>query len=250
MGMKTGLEALADFVRAALDRVKPDGSDFAMPVEIVGGGGASQVEGAEAAGDGATANPIVIGGVDFDAAVQRLKMDGDGAARVSLYGMNAMEGDTPFRVDSFDDGDAQPAMGNTYPRVMTVPYLFNGATFDRQRGNYEEVALPSAIDTTGGRTSGDLVNYNAQGIALLVEVTAASGGGLIDELYVAAKVGAGYADIVTFAVGALMGARIYYLYPGASGSGAASLPCPRNFRVWTATVGTSVTYSVTVCYLN
>lgn len=66
-----------------------------------------------------------------------------------------------------DDGSRFPASANT---------LFNGTNFDRQRTNSQATLLASAV-RNATTTTANQVNYNARGVALVLNVTANPGGG-------------------------------------------------------------------------
>src|SRR4051812_36024262 len=54
--------------------------------------------------------------------------------------------------------------------------LFNGATWDRQRGNVDTGALLTLTAQGLGTVNGtDQVNYNGRGLKLIIDVTAISG---------------------------------------------------------------------------
>lgn len=65
------------------------------------------------------------------------------------------------------DATANP----TTTLVGGLNQLFNNATWDRERGNYEETVLASAA-RTASINSADLVNYNARGIIVVIDATA------------------------------------------------------------------------------
>ncbi len=153
---KRALEALAVLASAK----NPDGTDFALPVEIVSGGGSggvTQVEGKDAIGEDLTSRPVVQGGIVPNNGIQvtAIALEEGGAQRVSLYGKFEDAGDIPVKVsengflrlaDAKDtslnfqaaglhgDGNAFDDTGVVSGlSVASVSYLFNGSTFDRQR---------------------------------------------------------------------------------------------------------------------
>ena len=67
------------------------------------------------------------------------------------------------------EASATDAHGITgYETVL--PSLFNGASADRQRGNVEGTALPSAA-RTATTASSDIINYNGRLLTLFIDVT-------------------------------------------------------------------------------
>lgn len=136
---------------------------------------------------------------------------------------------------------------------MTVG--FNGATFDYWRNNFEAIVLASAA-RTADTDSADQINYNAKGLALLLNVTAVSSG-QINGLLIKARVGSSYVTIYQFTSLAISttGQRAFLIYPGAASAGswtAAPLQgvIPRNWRL---TVdhndANSITYDVVASYI-
>jgi hypothetical protein len=73
-------------------------------------------------------------------------------------------------------GDAAYSTGVGLP--IATPLLYNGATFDRQRGNTEGTLLASAARTTTVSTAVQ-TNYNGRGAHLILDITTAGTGNLI-----------------------------------------------------------------------
>ncbi|WP_407310490.1 hypothetical protein [Desulfosporosinus sp. SB140] len=95
---------------------------------------------------------------------------------------------------------------------------FNGATWDKQRGNTELTLLASAARTSS-TVSPTQTNYNAKGIIVWINVTAASGtGGLQVIVQGGHPLIGGYAPWLTAAPAAITstGVRGYAFYPGIS----------------------------------
>jgi hypothetical protein len=72
--------------------------------------------------------------------------------------------------------DAQNMAGFYGLQGNAAPFLFNETTFDRQRGNTAFV-LAASLLRTATLTLGALTNFNARGIKVTIDVTAASGTG-------------------------------------------------------------------------
>lgn len=128
---------------------------------------------------------------------------------------------------------------------------FNGTTWDRQRNNMDGTALASAA-RTGTANSSDLVNYNARGVQIMLNVTSAGTGSIQANVQGKDPVSAGYyklaADPTAVTTAALF---VYEFYPGASTAGAGGVTArvaaslPRTFRVIvTHGNANSITYSV------
>jgi hypothetical protein len=127
-----------------------------------------------------------------------------------------------------------------------VPMRWNGATFDRQRGNTEGTLLASAARTAYTAAAAQ-TNYNARGVILHLNVTAAGAGTLTVQLIGTDALGISYEIATTAAVTAT---STLIAYPGVLDADTAtygrSVTLP---RTWTAAVapsgGTSWTYSLT-----
>lgn len=125
--------------------------------------------------------------------------------------------------------------------------LYNETNFDRQRNNTAATLLASAARTTT-QTSADIVNYNARGIQVILDMTnvAASpsvtvsinGKDPVSGKYYLLLQGAAVTTAVT---------NVYTVYPGvtATANVSASQVLPRTFQiVVTANNSNSGTYSV------
>ncbi len=172
-----------------------------------------------------------------------------GALKVSLYGKGVAAGDTALNVITPADGDALAAA----LRVASLGRAYNGATVDTLRNNTEGTALASAA-RTAQTDSADIINYNARGIIIFLNVTASAAGtgGLTINLQVKDPVSGGY--FTTYAAAAAVtttGLRAYNIYPGAAGAGnytnTSQQQIPRTFRV-RVTVGDATSYTYSVGY--
>lgn len=113
-------------------------------------------------------------------------------------------------------GSSAQVDATSTPSIPNAGY--NGATWDKWRNNTQGTLLASALRNSTV-LSPNMVNHNARGILLVLQVTAASGtGGL--------QVQFGHNDPVTGLAGNLnepppiitgIGTYFYELYPGASG---------------------------------
>lgn len=226
-----------------------------QPFNPPSGSSAQQVQGNAADGSAALGNPLQVAGKDGSGNIQSWLMETSGIGRVVLYST----GGSPINVSAIGNTDNQSA-STLLIASSAFAERYNGTGWDRQRNNAEEVALASASDTAGGRVSADLVNYNARGIAILLNITARSGAAAFDAINVQAKLASGYDTIYTFGslTIATTGQFAFCIYPGAASAGAwQSAPLqgiiPRNFRIDTDTttdnVANNMTYSVTVVYI-
>lgn len=141
--------------------------------------------------------------------------------------------------------------------VKSFEHLFNGTTWDRSRNNVEVTVLASAARTST-TNSADLVNYNARGVRIFLDITAASGTTPTLDLKVQSKdaLSAAYVDDPGSTLAQKTGVSTDELtiYPGVTTSAnrARSAPLPRTWRVVCTIGGTtpSFTFSVGASYIN
>jgi len=169
---------------------------------------------------------------------------------VTIVGLltTAIRNENLFNAGSLSDTTSNPTC--TY--LGSLGSLFNGTTWDRQRGNVEATALASAARTATVNSS-DQTNYNARGVIVTLDVTAVTDTPSLT-LSIEAKMGSSYEALLTASAAVTAtGIHSYIVYPGVgSASGdvvqVAGFPLPRTWRV-TVTHGDtdSATYSVSVC---
>jgi hypothetical protein len=129
--------------------------------------------------------------------------------------------------------------------------LYNGATYDLQRGNTQGTLLASAARTSS-TSSPDQTNHNAKGVVLILNVTAVSGtGGLVVRFYGKDPVSGGSyqlsADPPAITAAGVYAFELYPAISSATGSikQAISSILPRTWMAQVATVdATSYTYSL------
>lgn len=138
----------------------------------------------------------------------------------------------------------------TTPLLGAAAMLSNGATLDFQRGNVDGTALASGTRTVA-TSSADIINYNARGVLLFVNVTAVSGtGGITPALQAKDPITGNYGTLISMSSAITStGLRVYMIYPGASTTGALAQAVqqvlPRTWRVFISVVdASSYTYSV------
>ena len=121
-------------------------------------------------------------------------------------------------VGSLPNDGLTPTTGD----VAQTPMLFNGATWDRQRGNTQATLLASATRTATATTA-TTKNYNARGIMLMLDVTAASGTGGLSVHLNASFPGAGVVAGINVAPPSIVavGKYAYEIYPGSTAPGVA-----------------------------
>jgi len=101
-----------------------------------------------------------------------------------------------------DNADSVPVSANGHVAVWAHSGLFNGNSFDRQRGTFDLIILPSAV--RGATTnSADFTNYNGKTAIFFIDVTAVPGVSTLSLIYQAKDpVSGNYVTIATQAVGA------------------------------------------------
>lgn len=187
--------------------------------------------------------------------------------KVALYGKKTTDGDQPLlnhdtyglrtsqyaaaftRTDGVDNaGNAPNNQAGAEYYTPIDPYLFNGTTWDRQRGNTEGTLLVSAA-RTATENSADQVNYNARGVRVRINVTSITA---TPSITVAIEekdsISGNYIAILTSAAITTTGQKTtLVVYPGiaASANVKADDPLPRVWRVAVTHGDTdSITYSV------
>jgi hypothetical protein len=128
----------------------------------------------------------------------------------------------------------------------------DGSPFGLSPENEEAVALASAIDTAGGRTSEDIINKYGHGIAVLIDVTELNGSATLDGCVLEAKVGQGYivlAGVLGTPITAI-GQNATWFCPNKPNNSEGFV---RTYRLRTVSTtddeGNDITYSVTVVHL-
>ena len=154
-------------------------------------------------------------------------------------------------VGSLPNDGITPGNGN----IAQTPVLFNESTWDRQRGNTQDLLLASAARTATVFTP-NIVNYNAKGIILFLNITAASGTGGLGIGIITVDPVSGQTLQLNASTTKITATGIYgyVLYPGASAPGVAGAYSVQQFtpaplgRAFTVQVqagdGTSYTYSL------
>jgi hypothetical protein len=167
-----------------------------------------------------------------------------GAVHVSPVVKN---GTSDYRVAQAADTHGDGGSGVAIP--VEAPMLWNGATYDRERGNTEGTLLASAARTAQA-VSPTQTNHNARGVILRLMVSAPGTGSLTVEL----RATGGF-NIAGWS--ALTGTGVFVCYPGSNdtprhgGSGASfDLPVPRTWSaVVTPTDASAWTYALDYHYV-
>lgn len=117
--------------------------------------------------------------------------------------------------------------------MATGPALFNGTSYDKQRANVDGTALASLLRTATA-ISADITNHNSRGVAVWLNVTAASGtGGLTVQIEEKDPVSASYKQPHANPTAILAtGLNLYLFYPGINNAGNNfSIVLPRIFAI-------------------
>lgn len=227
----------------------------ASPLPVAGSGGVAGGVQGDTAHDAVDAgNPVKIGG-RASAAVPTAVATGD---RVQAwFGTNGQQivalgdGNGPYGSNGLAaDGNTPNGVGLD---VFAPAVLFNGTTWDRQRGNHEATVLASAARTTT-TNSADLVNHNACGVIVTIDVTAVTATPSVTfAIQYKDTLSGQYKQILISAAISTVSTTTLVVYPGVTAAAnlAASHPLPRVWRV-VATHGDadSITYSVSANYVG
>lgn len=129
----------------------------------------------------------------------------------------------------------------------SIPLLYDGVSVvNRQRGNTDATFLASAA-RTATQTSADLLNYNAKGINVILDMTVAGSGSVTLTINAKDPTSGKYYPILAGAAVVSNSTNVYSIYPGGSVTSnvSANAALPRTFQiVVTANNANSMTYSV------
>lgn len=134
----------------------------------------------------------------------------------------------------------------TAPTHHAANMLFNGSTFDRQRGNANVTLLASASRTTT-QTGADTTNYNYRGLHVVLDMTTVGTGSVTLTIEGKDEASGKYYTILSGAAVTTNSTNVYKVYPGltAAANAVANDVLPRTFRInVTANNANAATYSV------
>lgn len=162
-----------------------------------------------------------------------------------LYGFDGASYDRIRSGLNNADGQASFATGILSTNAHNLK--FNGTTFDRERNNTDITVLASAA-RVASVNSADIVNYNAKGLHLVIDVTAIAATPSITVTIQGRDALSGqYYTILTSAAIVAVGTTVLRVYPAlvAAANLIANDILPRTWRVSvTAADADSITYSV------
>jgi hypothetical protein len=206
----------------------------------------------QAADAGNGRNAVPVGLLAYNGATwDRLRADAAKNLCVAVTG----SGGQGARVELPADGNALTTDYTLYTQAVMTAYNASGNKKELCRNNTEGTLLGNAARTASA-TSADQTNYNARGVALLLNVNINPGGARTLQLTVQAKDpvgGVAYCPMAQFAASDFTSSpQVFLVYPGAEDTLASAvvsqqaLPLPRTWRVvvtpsdaasWTYTVG-------------
>ncbi len=147
---------------------------------------------------------------------------------------------------------------NSTTRVGSDNLMFNGTTWDRQRGNLNVLTGDTGAKTVTGNGATQ-VNYNAAGAYITVNMGAVTGTSptLDMKVQISTDGGTTWVDLpgAVFPQFTTTGAKTLLIYPSATpvANSAVSAPLPRSWRVVWAVAGTTPSFTITnvqVAYVN
>jgi hypothetical protein len=134
--------------------------------------------------------------------------------------------------------------------TQTFPYSYNGATFDRYRGNIDTGALVTLSAASASGNSADQVNYNGRGLQCGVNITAISGTSpTLTVSFQGKDIGSGqYYTILASSALSAAGFGWYTIYPSplANATGYVDQVLPRTWRIAYTIGGTSPSVTATI----
>lgn len=170
---------------------------------------------------------------------------GTGLMGVAIMGKSAATTNYDNLAMIRDAGDA----GSPSFALATGVLSFNGVNYDRTRNN-TDITLLTSLGRTITSTSADIINYNACGLNVILNVTVNGAGGSITLTVDGKDAASGaYYNLITGAAitAAATGTFVYRIQPGLTAVANTTVNdrCPRTFRiVVTANNANSVTYSL------
>jgi hypothetical protein len=230
--------------------VKVGGVDGSSNVQtiLLGTDGAQVIGGGVASGATDSGNPIKVGGrynstkpTLTDGQRGDIQLGSKGAVAVQL-----MIPDSGFPVPSISDVDGVGVGGAIV--VFSRPTSFNGTTWDRVRGNQDNVTAGiTASGVTTTQTGADQTNYNSRGLHVVLDMTAVGTGSVTLEIDGKDPVSGKYYAILTGAAVITNSTNVYKVYPGITAAANISVSdiLPRTWRIKvTANNANATTYTV------
>lgn len=143
--------------------------------------------------------------------------------------------------------------GQNPPRLVPAwveNVIFNGTSWDRQRGNVETGALITHTAASAGVNGADQTNYNGRGVKVIIDVTAITGTSPTLTVTLQGKdpTSGKYFTILASAAISTVSTVVLTIFPGATASAnvTANDVLPRTFRVISVIGGTTPAVTATV----
>lgn len=131
-------------------------------------------------------------------------------------------------------------------------YLYNGASWDRQRANEDPGALITATAVTASQNSGDQTNYNWRGLKIVLNMSNVGTGSVTLVIQGKDTASGNYYTLLSGVAVTTNGLTVYEVYPGVTVTAnvSASTTLPRTFRVQVnANNANATTYTVGAMYI-
>jgi hypothetical protein len=212
------------------------------------------IAGAAADGAAVTGNPVLLGTSDGTntrtigsslVSTMTIASTKYGVHTKAILFMPDVSGTGAESVTSFGESDSASLAGSRMLATGSLPLLFNGSSYSRQRGNIESTVLSSSARTTTTNSS-DQTNYNSRGVHVMINVSSIGTGDITPKIQGKDPVSSTYYDVLVGSSITSNGITILKVYPGiaAVANQSANDILPRTWRVVvTANNANSVTYS-------
>lgn len=149
-------------------------------------------------------------------------------------------------------GMTTPSAGYAANGLATGAMVYNGSTWDRQRGNIEQTVGIVAAGVTTTQTGADQTNYNWRGVKVVFDMTVVGTGSVTLSIQGKDTASGKYYTILAGAAVITNVTNVYTVYPGAvvAANVSANDVLPRTWRVLcTANNANATTYSVAASML-
>jgi hypothetical protein len=140
-----------------------------------------------------------------------------------------------------------PDTNGSAGKLANTPSLFNGTTWDRQRGNVDTSALITAAGATTSQTGADQVNYNGRCVVVVLDMTVVGTGSVTLTIQGKDVASGKYYTLLAGAAVTTNSTNVYEVCLGTTvaANASASRALPRTWRViTTANNANATTYTV------
>lgn len=204
--------------------------------------------GSVAAGATDSGNPVKVGAV-YNSAKPTLTTGQRGDLQLGTRGSLVVQLGLPDAGPATFFGTGTDGNTNSLNMYANVgyAYTFNGATWDRARGNVDTAALINAAAATTTQTGADLINQNARGVKVVLNMATIGTGSVTLTIQGKDAASGQYYTLLAGVAVVVNSVNVYEVYPGipAVANVAASAALPRTWRVLvTANNANATTYTV------